>query len=107
MLRTSATLQRAPQGKDNSGGMVKNFADVTGYVDVPCDIQPASGNVRLQYMQQNKIVSHTMYFGQAITVLAGDRFATSDGRYFHFRGQKPAAPGYTQWPGIVDVEEQG
>ena len=106
MLRTTATQQRATKTKDASGGQVMTFADIAGSTDVPCDIQPASGNVQVRYMQQNKVVTHTMYFSERLTVLAGDRFATSDGRYLHFQGMKPAAPGYTQWPTVVDVEEK-
>lgn len=105
MLRTTCTQKRPTTIKDESGGASKTFASVTGAVDVPCDIQPASGSVRMQYMQQQAQAVHTIYFSQEVTPRAGDIFV-SGSRTFQFLGRRPAAPGYQVWPTIVDVEEQ-
>ena len=105
MCRSSATLQRQAVTKDASGGMVHSYANVSGSVDLPCDIQPASGRVRDQYMQRNLAVTHTMYFPDDVTVLPGDRL-TASGRTFLFQGKRPPAMGYDQWATTLDVEEQ-
>ncbi len=103
MCRSRVTVQRQTVTKDASGGMVQTYADL--YTDRACDIQPASGRVREQYMQQNLAVSHTIYLADAITILPGDRLV-SNGHTFLFQGLRPAAFGYDVWPTIVDVEEQ-
>lgn len=105
MLRTSCTWQRKTTSKDAAGGMVNTFSAVSGYSDIPCDIQPASSNTRMRYMQEQLNVSHTIYFAQAVPANAGDRF-TSDGRTFLFQGRRPSAPGYVQWAEMCDVQEQ-
>lgn len=106
MLRTTGTLRRKTSAtKDASGGMTMTFADVTSQVDVPCDIQPASGLVRMQYMQPQSNVSHTVFTESDVGGKAGDIWV-SGGRTFQFRGKEPPAPGYQQWAVKMHVEEQ-
>lgn len=111
MCRSQITLKRPTHSKDASGGDVKTFAAVSGYSGVACDIQPASGRVRDQYMQKQLNVTHTVYFPVDTPVRAGDQLVYSDpilsqDRIFQFQGLRPVAPGYVQWACIVDVEEQ-
>jgi len=110
MCRSYATLQRQTATKDASGGIVSSYAAVSGYSDQPCDIQPASGSTRMQYMREQTTVSHTLYFADALPAVAGDRLTFVDDagttHTYLFRGVRPKAPGYTQWACVVDVEEQ-
>ncbi len=105
MLKTTATLKRKSNTKDASGGLTPTFTAVSGYSDVPCDIQPATGSVRMQYMQNQTNVSHTMFFQTDIGAKAGD-ILTSGSRIFQFRGKEQSAPGYRQWAAKIHVEEQ-
>lgn len=105
MLRTTGTLKRATRTKDTSGGQAAGatFATV-GTADVPCDIQPASSSTVTRYMQQNMTVSHTIYLAADVAAIAGDRF-DAESRKFKVQGKRPGAPGYVQWPCILDVVE--
>lgn len=108
---TFCTLQRQTVAKDASGGLVTSFANVTGYVDLTCDIQPASGNVRLQYQHMQTTATHTIYFADNVSnARAGDRFqAVDDSGTTHtylFRGVRTPSPGRIDWPTVIDVEEQ-
>lgn len=103
MLKTTGTLQRKTAAKDASGGYTTTYADVQS--NVKCDIQPASGSIRDQYMQHNMFVTHTVYLASDVTAKEGDRWS-SNSRIFLVRGYRKSAPGYLQWPCILDVEEQ-
>ncbi len=110
MCRSFVTLQAMTSGKDASGGIVNSYADVSGYQSIAADIQPASGNVRMQYAHMQTTVSHTIYLTADVPAVAGSRFTATydDGtdHVFLFKGRRPPAPGYDQWPCIVDCEEQ-
>jgi hypothetical protein len=111
MCRSYATLQRQSTSKDASGGIVSVYAAVSGYSSVSCDIQPASGTIRDQYMRQGTFASHTLYFPDDIPAVAGDRLQTTNDRTgvthtYLFRGRRGPAQGYDQWACVVDVEEQ-
>lgn len=106
MLRTTGTLRRkTPTNKDASGGMVMVYANVSGQVDVPCDIQPASGTVRMQFMEMQANVSHTVFTQADTGAKAGDVWY-SNSRTFMFRGKEVMAPGYPVWACKMHVEEQ-
>lgn len=108
LLRTTGTLNRRANAKDASGGSLETGAlvAVTGYSDIPCDVQPASGTVRMQYMQTQLFVTHTVYSETEIPAKAEDIF-TVNGRNFQFRGREMPPPGYEgdQWPAAMHVEE--
>ena len=106
MLRSTCTLKRKSGTKDSGGGWVDDYADVSGYADVSCDIQPASGRVREQYHQQQLAVTHTIYFAEDVPARAGDQIVGPDGEIYQFQGYRPQAPGYRQWACVVDVERQ-
>lgn len=108
LLRTTGTLKRKTLAKDASGGpLVDPYVAVSGYSDVPCDIQPASGTVRMQYMQRQENVTHSVYSETNIPAKSEDIFVSA-GRTFQFRGREPLPPGYEsdQWPAVTHVEEQ-
>lgn len=106
MCRTSGTLKRPTNSKDASGGMVVDpFVVIAGYDGVACDIQPATGSIRFQYMQQQLNVSHTVFTASEIPAKPGDVWV-SGARTFQFRGREMPAPGYGQWPAKMHVEEQ-
>ncbi len=108
LLRTSGTLTRKVLVKDASGGMtMPSYTAVAGYSAVPCDIQPASGTTRMQYMQKQVNVTHTIYSETEIPAKAEDVIVAA-GRTFQFRGREPLPPGYEfdQWPAVIHVEEQ-
>lgn len=107
LSRTSATLKRKVLVKDASGGMtMPSYSAVTGYSNVPCDIQPASDQVRSQYMQTQANVTHVVLSETEIPAKAEDILVAA-GRTFQFRGRKPQPPGYEgQWPAEIHVEEQ-
>lgn len=102
MLRSKGTLERQTAAKDASGGRTQTWATVT--TDIPCDIQPASGNLRFTYAQRHLVVTHQIFVASDIEARETDRF-TSDSRSFRVMGWTPPAPGYAQWPGRLDVEE--
>lgn len=106
LLRTTGTLKRKVLVKDASGGAtMPSYSAVSGYTDVPCDIQPASGTTRMQYMQLQANVTHSVYSESEIPAKAEDIFV-SGGRTFQFRGREMPPPGYDEWPAIMHVEEQ-
>src|SRR6185436_4229948 len=107
LLRTTGTLKRRATAKDASGGSLEtgSLVAVSGYSDIPCDVQPASGTVRLQYMQAQSFVTHTVYSETEIPAKAEDIF-TVGGRNFQFRGREMPPPGYETdgWPAVMHVE---
>ena len=107
LSRTAATLKRKVLVKDASGGpTMPSYAAVSGYSNVPCDIQPATGSIRDQYMQTQANVTHTIYAETDIPAKAEDIFVAA-GRTFQFRGRDPVPPGYEgEWPCQIHVEEQ-
>ena len=105
MLPSLCTLQNKTSTNDSSGGMVNTFADAPGGTDIPCDIQPAQGSVRIQYMQNQLNVTHTIFTEEDIGAVAGD-IIISEGRTFQFQGKEQPAPNRFQWPGVAHVEEQ-
>lgn len=103
MLRSAGTLQRSTSTKDGSGGAVKGtWNEITA---ANCDVQPASSTIREQYLQLKLIVTHSIFVSADVAARAGDRWKV-DTRYFLVQGYKPPAPGYPQWPGRIDGEEQ-
>lgn len=103
MLRSIGTLQRSTSTKDASGGATKGaWSEVT---TAACDIQPASSDVREQYMQQKLVVSHSVFVADDVGARAGDRWLFGT-RYFLVQGYTPPAPGYPSWPGRIDGLEQ-
>lgn len=105
MCRSTATLKRHTETKDATGGLIPTYSAVSGYSDQPCDIQPASGRVREQYMQKQLAVTHTFYFADDMPARAGDQLVY-DSRIFQVQGYTPQAPNYDQWACKVDCEEQ-
>ncbi len=104
--RSSGTLKRKTNTKDASGGMTMTFVAVgTDTTDVPCDIQPATGRVQMQYMQQQLQVSHTVFTETEVAAKAGDLWI-AEGRTFQFVGREMPAPGYDQWGAKMHVLEQ-
>jgi head-tail adaptor len=105
MLRSKGTLQRSTSTKDASGGRTLAWSDVSGSTDVRCDIQPASGSTVFKYAQMHIVVTHQILVAGDIGARADDRF-TSGTRHFRIIGWAPPAPGYAQWPGKLDCEEE-
>lgn len=104
--RTSGTLKRKVLVKDASGGMtMASYAAVSGYSGFACDIQPAKGSTRLQYMQEQANVTHTIFTESEIPAKPED-IIVIEGRTFQFRGREMPAVGYDQWPAQMHVEEQ-
>src|SRR5262245_38248999 len=96
MLRSGGVLQRST----SSGGAVKTtWADVSDETTA-CDVQPASSDVRLQYLQLKLAVTHSVFVAADVGARAGDRWRIGE-RYFLVRGYTPPAPGYVQWPGRI------
>jgi len=107
MLRTACTLQRQTVTKDTSGGATRAWANVAGASDAPCDLQPASSAVRLQFQQQRQAVTHTLYLATDVGARAADRFVIGARTFLLIPGGYQApAPGYGQWPAVAHVEEQ-
>ncbi len=125
MCRTSGTLKRRNLSKDASGGMLMvpttvgpvttpGYVVVAGYENIPCDIQPATGSTRLQYMQEQMNVTHTVYTEEEIPAKAGDLWMTgigsdgdeTDARRFQVQGREMPPPGYEEWPAQMHVLEQ-
>lgn len=108
MCRSEAQLQRSTATKDTSGGITlawANQGDVAG-----CDIQPASATTVERYAQDQIEVSHTMYLFADCGAQNDDRFLFTDPdddsqRIFKVRGVRKKAPGYAQWPYLIDVIE--
>src|SRR5262245_25061995 len=104
MLRSAGTLQRSLSTKDASGGAVKAGTwPVIATAD--CDVQPVSSDIREQYLTRQLVVTHAIYVVADVGARAGDRWVVG-GRFFLVRGYTPPAPGYPQWPGRIDGEEQ-
>lgn len=108
LLRTTGTLRRPTIEKDESGGMTRPFVDVSGKVDVPCDIQRGSGSSRQQYMQVQANAVHTIYTVDDLEMRPGDLFVSASGRKFQFLGRQPDHEGYPDHLKMArtDVEEQ-
>lgn len=111
MCRSLVTLKRKTAAKDSTGGYAPTFAAVDGYTSVACDIQPASGRIREQYMERQLNVTHTVFFPVDTPARAGDQLIYADpvlstNRVLQVQGMRPVAPGYNQWACVVDVEEQ-
>jgi hypothetical protein len=105
MLRSGGVLQRAASTKDSSGGAVKGTWEDVSEETVACDIQPVGSGIRLQYMKLQMTVTHSIFVASDVGARAGDRWRSGD-RYFLVQGYTPPAPGYSQWPGRIDGEEQ-
>lgn len=108
LLRTTGTLKRKTLVKDaNAAESISGFTAVSGYSDVPCDIQPARSSVRMQYMQDQLNVTHTVRSETEIPGRPEDIFVAA-GRTFQFRGREQPPPGYEgdEWPARMHVEEQ-
>ena len=107
MLRTSGTLKRRTSTvKDSSGGIPPaTAAAVSGATSIACDIQPASSNTITKYMQKQLDCSHSIYFNQDVAALEGDVFVSAAGLTYKVLGRRLGAPGYTQWPCILDVAQ--
>lgn len=109
LSRTSATLKRKVLVKDASGGMtMASYTTVSGYANVPCDIQPMNDNTRLQYMETQANLMHVILSESEIPAKAEDILVSNGGRTYQFRGRKPIPEGYEsdQWPAEIHVEEQ-
>ncbi len=106
------SLYRPAVTKDSSGAQVQTFELVAAYQDMQCDVQPASSRVQFRFMQQQLVVSHSIFFTQDIGARAGDQLVIDDGispkRIFLIQpaGYEPPAPGYANWPAVAHVEEQ-
>lgn len=108
LCRTTGTLKRKTLVKDANAAMtISSFTAVSGYSNVPCDVQPARGSVRMQYMQESSNVTHTVYSETEIPGRPEDVFIVA-GRTFQFRGREQPPPGYEgdEWPAQMHVEEQ-
>jgi len=105
MLRTKVTLQRSAPSKRPGGTQDKNFADVSGMVDVRCDIQPASSSIVARYAgQQDRLsVSHSIFLARDISAKAGDRLV-SGSRTFLIQGYGEPT-NYKLWPRVAHVQE--
>lgn len=108
MCRSEAQLQRSTAAKDTSGGVTLTWADDGG--PFGCDIQPASAKTIERYAQDQMEVSHTVFHFDNLGALTQDRIAFTDPdddsvRYFKVQGARKKAPGYDQWPYMIDVIE--
>jgi hypothetical protein len=105
MCRSALFMQRQTVSQDSSGGSLRAWANVET-APIRGDIQPASGAVQMRFMQQELIVSHTLYLVRDPGATPDCRFQTADGtRTFLFRGRLPPGAGYKQWPCVIHVEE--
>jgi hypothetical protein len=107
MCTTAGTLQKPvnPIGKDTSGGSVRApWSNVAGAVNVPCDIQPASGDIRRRYEQIGLYVSHTLFVARDVAARAKHRFVVGS-RTFLVHGYEDATAGRGEgW--LIHAEEQ-
>lgn len=75
---------------------------------VPCSIQPASASTRLQYMQRQMRVTHTLYFDRDWNPQPRDRWVCYDSsgrtRYFVISGWYESLEINDTW--TCDAEEQ-
>lgn len=105
MCPSSCTLQRGTKGKDAGGGNVITWANVSGAVDVRCDVQPAGSHVAARYMQGGLFVSHSIYLSSDVQAKSTDRFIVGS-RIFLLKGYRRPDPGRLSWPAVADVEEE-
>lgn len=107
LCRTTCTLQRSTSAKDAAGGRSTTWTNVSGAVDVACDIQPVTSSTKYKFAQLDMDVTYTIYLpnGSDIGAKAGDRI-TSGGRTFKVQSYEKAAPGYEEWPHQCHVEEE-
>jgi len=99
----SADLQRSTQTDDKSGGIVKTWATYSPGVLVR--IQDASASTQRRYAVDNIIVTHTI-FTQESRGQRGDRWVSSEGRYFLIRGiEKRRTLGGIETFYVYDCEE--
>jgi len=104
MFRTTGTLQRQVVAKDADGGKTSTWANVSGATAIACDIQPAGSSVVMRFAQRQMNCTHSVYVGGDIAARDTDRFVIGS-RVFKILGYEPPAPGYSQWPGTLQVEE--
>lgn len=103
MLHTTCTIQRDTATKDASGGKVQSLSTLVE--DEPCDIQPVSAEVSLEYRKKELKVSHSIYFARDVEAREYDK-VVSGSRSFVVVGYRPGAQGYgDDWPSVLDVDE--
>jgi hypothetical protein len=93
-----------PPPRDTSGGYSPDPQPVTGFTGLACDIQPATDDVRVNYYQDDKAVSHSIFLKVNPRCQAGD-VLTSTGRTFIYHGDMDVSAGRGKlWR--IDVEER-
>lgn len=103
MLRSTGTLERKSITKDSSGGEVATYSTVTA--DIPCDIQSTSATIQFHYQQRHLHVSHRIYFASDVAARETDRFVVGS-RVFKVMGYTPPGTNYTDWPAVIDCQEE-
>lgn len=101
LLRDTCTIQRDTATKGASGGKVQSLSTLVE--DEPCDIQPVSANVAIEYRKRELRVTHTVYLGRDVEAREYDK-VTSGSRSFVIVGYRPGSS-RSQWPAVLDVEE--
>ncbi|MGH8358112.1 MAG: phage head completion protein [Pseudomonas sp.] len=102
--KQTVTLERETTTKDASGGPTQTWANVAGQVNVPCDVQPASGKVIARFLGKGLVVQYTIYLSQDIGARASDRLL------FGTRNFQVVEGGYITgdmagWPATAFVQE--
>lgn len=95
LMTDTITVQRKTVGKDSSGGPTEaSWPALSGQSDVPADVQPASSDIRMQFLQRQGVVTHTVFtirdtgaresdrviFGTKVLVVRGPSRDASAGR---------------------------
>jgi len=82
LLNNTASLYRLTVNRGAVGGQANPTysADVAA-ANVQCSIQPASATTRLQYLQRQMQVSHTLYFDQNWNPSSRDKWISVDKEY--------------------------
>ena len=98
------TLQRQTTTKDTSGGPVQTWANVSGAVNVPADVQPAGGSIKKRFAQLGLVVSYTVYLSRDVGARASDRIVFGTRQFSIVEGGYESGE-MNGWPAAAHVQE--
>lgn len=100
------TLQRHTPRQGGAGGQKEStFVPDPNATEVQCDIQPATADTKLKYMQDRMVVSHTLYFDWDYSPNIKDRWVDDNGlRVFIVQGWYNSLERNNAW--VCDALEQ-
>lgn len=87
----TVSVERASVTKDKGGGATRDWAPVSGLINIAASVQPASADDIALYAGRQIRISHSVYLQSNPGIQRGDRLRVSDGRYLVVRGTLDAA----------------